>query len=99
MSCELMDICPSASPLCRVNGVKPSGSCVGFLISAWESEKKAREDAENKKVLFVCDKRACESCLCLSEESCRHTKDVRHAKNFELFGDTFVEIDPIQQKG
>lgn len=90
MSCVNLDVCPSASGWCKLSGAAPSEKCVEFLISAWEAEKKAREKAEKEKVLFFCDKRACESC----GGYCTRTSDVRHAKNFELFGDRFVEIGP-----
>ena len=40
-----------------------------------------------KKVLYICDRRACNKC----DPECIHTSDISHAKNFELFDDVFVE--------
>lgn len=37
-------------------------------------------EAVNAKVLFECDRRACEKC----NEECHLTADIRHAKNFKL---------------
>lgn len=31
------------------------------------------------KVLYICDRKKCETC----REDCTHTQDIRHAKNFE----------------
>lgn len=46
---------------------------------------------ETPAVFYLCDKRACDRCLPYSEMVCRHTADVRHAKNFQLCGDAFME--------
>ncbi len=54
--------------------------------------RKLIEEAPAVKVRFVCDRRACERCTPL-KPGCRHTSDVRHAKNFELMGDTFKELE------
>ena len=48
--------------------------------------------SEQKKVLYLCDRRRCERCMPL-KPGCRHTYDVRHAKNFELRGDVFKELE------
>lgn len=40
-----------------------------------------------KKVLYICDRRACNKC----NPECMHTNDISHAKNFELLDDVFVE--------
>lgn len=47
----------------------------------------------NKKILLRCDKRKCDKCNSLIDDinGCQHTTDIRHAKNFELYGDVFVE--------
>lgn len=36
------------------------------------------------EIAFLCDQRACEE-RC-SYPDCKHTTDIRHAKNFRLFG-------------
>lgn len=36
-----------------------------------------------KKVLYLCDRRACKHC----GDPCQHTPDIRHAKNFEAATD------------
>lgn len=54
--------------------------------------RKLIEEAPAVKIRFVCDRRACGRCMSL-KPGCRHTSDVRHAKNFELFGDTFKELE------
>ena len=35
----------------------------------------------NDKALYLCDRRACNSC---SYPRCKHTSDIRHAKNFKV---------------
>lgn len=52
-----------------------------------------RDDEKHYKILFKCDKRKCDHCNNEENEDygCNHTSDVRHAKNFELYGDVFVE--------
>jgi len=40
-----------------------------------------------KGILYICDRRACEHC----NPDCHHTSDIKHAKNFELSFDIFVE--------
>lgn len=40
-----------------------------------------------KKVLYICDRRACNKC----DPECMHTSDISHAKDFELLDDVFVE--------
>lgn len=44
--------------------------------------------------LYLCDKRACKHC----SPECRHTKDITHAKNFNLGidGVTMVEQEPAK---
>lgn len=44
------------------------------------------------KISYLCDRRACNRCM-PANPGCRHTSDVRHAKNFELRGYTFVELE------
>ena len=48
--------------------------------------------AKPKKVLYICDKKACgESC---PNEACEYTCDIEHAGNFKLVSDgTYVEND------
>lgn len=52
-----------------------------------------RDDEKHYKILFKCDKSKCDHCSNKENEDygCNHTSDVRHAKNFELYGDIFVE--------
>lgn len=91
MSCELIDKCPSASPTCRLSEAMPAARCVGFLISAWELEREARERiefAKNTDVLYLCDQTRCENCSAKRGE-CFHTVDVSHAKNFALLAGGF----------
>ena len=50
-----------------------------------EKEDQAAEECESKKtclpdMLFVCDRRACETCT----PECSYTFDARHAKHFEV---------------
>lgn len=54
-------------------------------------EERPMPAPDRQKVLYLCDRRACERCMPL-KPGCRHTFDVRHAKNFELRGDTFKEL-------
>lgn len=55
-------------------------------------ESRAMSESAQPKVRYLCDRRACEKCIPL-KNGCRHTFDVRHAKNFELRGDTFKELE------
>lgn len=43
-------------------------------------EKKRATDSDGNDILFLCDRRACEVCY----PECRHTNDIRHAKEFEF---------------
>lgn len=47
------------------------------------------------KIFYLCDRRACEKCNahCGGEAQCKHTTDIRHARNFELKGESIWEID------
>ena len=38
-------------------------------------------------VLYLCDRRACETC----HSNCEHTNDISHAVNFELVDSIYVE--------
>lgn len=40
------------------------------------------------KVLYLCDRRACENC---SYPRCKHTSDVTHALNFECMFGAYIE--------
>lgn len=51
--------------------------------------EKASRDRDRPNVKYLCDHRACERC---SNSECDHTSDIRHAKNFENFMGTFVEV-------
>lgn len=44
------------------------------------------------KIFYLCDRRACEHC----SPECEHTEDVRHAKNFQMFGNDIREIEAEQ---
>lgn len=50
-----------------------------------ETEEQA---ADAPDILYICDRRACDSC---DQIECMHTRDIRHARNFELEGDIMVE--------
>lgn len=52
-------------------------------------------DKGANKVLFVCDRRACNECSSDMDNGCRHTSNIKHAKNFKLNGNIFVEIPPV----
>lgn len=54
--------------------------------------RKLIEEAPAVKIMFVCDRRVCSKCMPL-KSGCRHTSDIRHAKNFELRGDAFKELE------
>lgn len=55
------------------------------------------EQAMDMKIMYVCDQRKCKSCI-PDDEFCGHTDDIFHAKNFRLFGNTFVEDSPLSNK-
>lgn len=40
--------------------------------------------SHNDKIAYLCDRHACPNC---HPETCSHTTDIRHAKNFVLLGD------------
>lgn len=83
MSCQFKSECPSYSGWCE--GPKQDFShCVRFIISAYNRAK-----SEQPKVAYECDRRNCERC---DNPDCNHTVNVRHAKNFQLVGDVFVEV-------
>lgn len=90
MSCEHELLCGMK------NCSKQAEECKETLIQKLKEQKKdfEQELAEAKKaaggpdIVFLCDRRACDKC---SNSECKHTKNIRHAKNFELFGDMFVE--------
>lgn len=44
--------------------------------------------APSPDVLYICDRRACDSCDAVE---CMHTRDIRHARNFELMHNIMVE--------
>lgn len=58
------------------------------------NETIAYQCQEDRVILFECDRRACEKC----NMTCRHTDDIRHAENFQLFNNEFVEKVPPGQK-
>ncbi|MGN0180390.1 MAG: hypothetical protein ACI4DY_13285 [Monoglobaceae bacterium] len=45
-----------------------------------ETDNYAVEVEPDKKLYYICDRRACETC----RPECTHTSDIRHAENFEL---------------
>lgn len=67
----------------RTNAKKP----VSCALS--DEDLKSIETAEEKR-LYLCDRKAC---LDHCNPECKHTEDIRHAKNFERFvdGTTFIE--------
>lgn len=63
----------------------------------WEEEKKLYDKFDepcvvlppyikphNDKIAYLCDRLACDNC---HPETCSHTTDIRHAKNFVLLAD------------
>ncbi|MEG2332811.1 MAG: hypothetical protein RSB62_11005 [Bacteroides sp.] len=50
-------------------------------------QKAEKESSSKGKVLYICDRRACNQC----NPECMHTNDISHAKDFELLHDVFVE--------
>lgn len=74
MSCKFKDECPSYSGWCEAPK-QDFARCIPFLINAVQAAR-----SEHPKVLYICDKRACDKC----NEPCEHTLDIRHAKNFAL---------------
>ena len=42
-----------------------------------------------EEILYFCDRRKCDEC----HESCKHTQDISHAKNFQKRGDCYFEKD------
>ena len=55
-------------------------------------EKRPMPAPTGPNVFYLCDRRACDRCLPI-KNGCRHTADVRHAKNFQLRGDAFRELE------
>ena len=51
------------------------------------SDYKSAADFVDERTQFLCDRRKCKICF----QSCSHTSDISHAKNFRLVGSTFVE--------
>lgn len=83
LSCQFKNECPSYSGWCE--GPKQDFSkCVEFLVGAYNHLKN-----ERPKIAFECDRRDCDRC---NNSDCHHTVNIRHAKNFELVGDVFVEV-------
>ena len=80
--CQYYDICPSADGWCKNR--EPQADCIPFLLNYIERKKK-----EHPKVAYICDQRACEECT--DSETCGYTNNIRHAKNFRLFGSVFIE--------
>lgn len=62
-------------------------------IGYYRDKIQRMEQAVDKKIVYVCDHRKCESCIS-DNEFCGYTSDISHAENFRLFGDTFVEDSP-----
>lgn len=65
----------------------------GFLRKTQTPDPAAdtpQKDKADADILYICDRRACEVC----DPNCRATKDIRHAKHFELMGRTMVEVEP-----
>lgn len=50
-------------------------------------EEKGKDSKDTPTILYKCDRRACDKC----NPDCEHTKDIKHARNFELQNDVFVE--------
>lgn len=59
----------------------------GTLFMDTANASKTETLTLGEKILYTCDKRACDIC----NPECQGTTDVRHAKNFELRVDTYLE--------
>lgn len=85
MSCQFKEECPSYSGWCD----RPSqdfSRCVPFLVSAIKgrdariAELEAAAAPNAPRVLYRCDRRACQKC----NPECHLTSDLRHAASFEV---------------
>lgn len=64
----------------------------GRAAAIEEWNKRVSEDAS--KICYLCDRKQCPNC---TYPTCRHTRDITHAKNFTKFenvkdGDTYWEV-------
>lgn len=53
----------------------------------FDGHRNKQENISKEAILYVCDRRACKRC----DRWCGHTSDIRHAKNFKMQGEIFVE--------
>ena len=44
---------------------------------------------KKRKILFLCDRKRCETC----NDFCEHTSDIRHAANFEIIAEENIFIE------
>lgn len=63
---------------------------VPHLDSFFENKYARVARTAEPKVYYLCDRRVCDRCLPM-KNACRHTANIRHAKNFQLRGDVFRE--------
>ena len=102
--CEYRYTCPNVG--CEK---EKSMDCIGILIdkigelkaSSKRSESIPLEVVEGgaekaeAEIFYQCDRRACDVCERVEDNPCRHTTDIRHAKNFILIGRDFCEKELI----
>lgn len=98
--CEYRHVCPVKGQVDGCPRDRNELSCITRLLDFIEKlkdrQQKAEEvetecvEAEERRIFFVCDHRACDSCDSKTS-GCTHTPDVRHARNFRLLGKDFFE--------
>lgn len=81
MSCKFENKCPISAGKCNGENFEKMCRVADWII---QQSKKDKPD-----VLYECDGRACDRC---GHSGCNHTADIRHAKNFTLYGSAFVEV-------
>lgn len=52
---------------------------------------------EDIKVVYLCDEKACKNCRSDAKE-CKHTSDIKHAKNFKLDNGVYFEEKQEKEK-
>ncbi|MCI7301001.1 MAG: hypothetical protein SOR93_14180 [Clostridiales Family XIII bacterium] len=57
-----------------------------------KNEQEVRQGENSDiSIKYICDRRACLKCTRESIESCKHTSDIRHAKNFKVIDGVVFE--------
>lgn len=79
----------------RVNA-RDEKAVVLFLaeeIKYYRGKIKQMEQCLKYRVMYECDRRKCDQCNA-DKDYCGYMSDIRHAKNFELQHNAFVETSP-----